>query len=114
MLPHRYLPSVARSAGSGMPARVDAAQKSPAADTAERPVKSGFLWPIYDTVNRATIRIAGSGRGPFTLVRRVGPNTGTTHKTPIIVPRSPTASLPNSPTGTKSPRSATSSRPEVA
>ena len=81
---------------------------------AEHPVKSGFLWLIKDTLNRATIRIARSGRGPFTLIRHIGRKTGTTYETPIIVPRSPTASLPNSPTGPKSPGTATSSRSEVA
>jgi deazaflavin-dependent oxidoreductase (nitroreductase family) len=44
---------------------------------------------IKNTLNRATIRIARSGRGPFTLVRHIGRKTGTTYETPIIVARVP-------------------------
>jgi hypothetical protein len=86
MFPYPCSPSVPRFAGSGMTARIDAARKRSPADMADHAVKSGFLWLIKDTLNRATIRIARSGRGPFTLVRHVGRKTGTTYKTPIIVP----------------------------
>lgn len=50
---------------------------------ADHLVKSGFPWLIKNTLNRATIRIARSGRGPFTLVRHIGRKTGTSYETPI-------------------------------
>lgn len=56
-------------------------------DFADHPVSSGFLWLIKSTLNRAAIRIARSGRGPFTPVRQIGRKTGTIYETPIIVAR---------------------------
>jgi deazaflavin-dependent oxidoreductase (nitroreductase family) len=52
-------------------------------------VKHNFLWLAKNTLNRATIRIARSGRGPFTLVRHVGRKTGKIYETPIMVARVP-------------------------
>ena len=39
--------------------------------------RSGYLWLLKNTLNRATTRAAKSGRGPFSLIRHVGRKTGT-------------------------------------
>jgi len=52
-------------------------------------VRRGWLWFIQRTLNRATLRMARSGRGPFSLVRHVGRRSGTTYETPIMVARAP-------------------------
>ena len=48
-------------------------------------VKRGYLWLLKNTLNRATIRAAQAGRGPFSLVRHVGRKTGKTYETPLIL-----------------------------
>lgn len=53
------------------------------------PVKRGFLWVLKNTLNRATLRAARSGRGPFSLVRHVGRKTGAVYETPLILARTP-------------------------
>jgi hypothetical protein len=83
-------------------------------DMADHPVKSGFLRLIKNTPNRATIRIARSGRGPFTLVRHIGRKTGTTYETPIIVARVPDGFVAELTYGPEVRCTATSSRPEGA
>jgi deazaflavin-dependent oxidoreductase (nitroreductase family) len=40
---------------------------------------------LKHTLNRLTLRIANSGRGPFSIVRHVGRRSGRTYETPIIV-----------------------------
>jgi deazaflavin-dependent oxidoreductase (nitroreductase family) len=52
-------------------------------------VKRRFLWLLKNTLNRLTIRIARSGRGPFSLVRHVGRRSGRTYETPVILARVP-------------------------
>lgn len=44
-----------------------------------------LLWLLKNTLNRWTIRLAKSGRGPFSLVRHVGRKSGACYETPIIV-----------------------------
>jgi hypothetical protein len=56
---------------------------------ADHAANQRFLWLIKNTLNRATIRIARTGRGPFTLIRHVGRKTGTPYETPIMVARVP-------------------------
>jgi deazaflavin-dependent oxidoreductase (nitroreductase family) len=48
-------------------------------------VKKGFLWILKNTLNRLTLRMARSGRGPFSLVRHVGRKTGAFYETPLIL-----------------------------
>ena len=48
-------------------------------------VKRGYLWLLKNTLNRATVRAARAGRGPFALVRHVGRKTGRTYETPLIL-----------------------------
>jgi len=48
-----------------------------------------WLWLLKNTLNRWTTRLARAGRGPFSLVRRVGRRTGTRYETPIMVARVP-------------------------
>ena len=50
-------------------------------------MKQGWLWLIKHTLNRATLRSARSGRGPFSIVRHVGRKTGKTYETPLILAR---------------------------
>jgi len=48
-----------------------------------------LLWLVSHTLNRVTVRIAHSGRGPFSLVRHVGRRSGRTYETPLILARVP-------------------------
>ncbi|MCH9666307.1 MAG: nitroreductase/quinone reductase family protein [Actinomycetia bacterium] len=52
---------------------------------ADSGVKTKFLWLVKNTLNRFTVRVARSGRGPFTLVRHVGRKSGKVYETPIMV-----------------------------
>ncbi|MEF2975874.1 nitroreductase family deazaflavin-dependent oxidoreductase [Subtercola sp. YIM 133946] len=48
-------------------------------------IRSAWLALIKRTLNRLTLRIARSSRGPFTIVQHVGRRSGRTFETPIIV-----------------------------
>jgi len=48
-------------------------------------VKRGFLWLVKHTVNRVSVPLARSGRGPFALVCHVGRRSGRTYATPLVV-----------------------------
>jgi deazaflavin-dependent oxidoreductase (nitroreductase family) len=50
-------------------------------------MKRGFFWVLKNTLNKATLRAARAGRGPFALVRHVGRKTGTVYETPLILAR---------------------------
>lgn len=52
-------------------------------------MRRAWLWLLKNTLNRWTTRLARSGRGPFSLVRHIGRNSGTVYETPIIVARVP-------------------------
>jgi deazaflavin-dependent oxidoreductase (nitroreductase family) len=52
-------------------------------------VQRRFLWLLKNTLNPLSIRIARSGRGPFSLVRHVGRRSGRTYETPVILARVP-------------------------
>ena len=45
--------------------------------------KRGFLWILKNTLNRATLRSARRGRGPYSLVRHVGQKSGAVYETPF-------------------------------
>ena len=51
--------------------------------------RRGFLWLLRNTLNRATLRAARSGRGPFSLVRHVGRKTGRVYETPLLLAHAP-------------------------
>ena len=51
--------------------------------------RRGFLWLLKNTLNRATLRSARSGRGPFSLVRHIGRKTGAVYETPLLLARTP-------------------------
>jgi deazaflavin-dependent oxidoreductase (nitroreductase family) len=44
-----------------------------------------FSWVLKQTLNRLTIRLARSGRGPFSLIRHVGRTPGRAYETPVIL-----------------------------
>jgi deazaflavin-dependent oxidoreductase (nitroreductase family) len=46
-----------------------------------------FLTLLNKTLNRATLRIARSGHGPFSIVRHVGRKSARTYETPLILAR---------------------------
>jgi len=48
-------------------------------------VRRGWLWLLKNTLNRATVRAARSGHGPFALVRHVGRKTGKVYETPLML-----------------------------
>jgi F420H(2)-dependent quinone reductase len=48
-------------------------------------VRRGWLWLLKNTLNRATVPAARSGRGPFALVRHVGRKTGKAYETPLLL-----------------------------
>jgi hypothetical protein len=62
-------------------------------------VQRRFLWLLKNSLNRVTLRIARSGRGPFSLVRHVGSRSGRTYETPVILARVTQGLWPSSPTG---------------
>jgi deazaflavin-dependent oxidoreductase (nitroreductase family) len=47
----------------------------------------GWFWLLKNTLNRATVRIAHTGYGPFALVRHVGRKTGRPYETPLMLAR---------------------------
>jgi deazaflavin-dependent oxidoreductase (nitroreductase family) len=49
--------------------------------------EGAWFWLLKNTLNRATIRLTRSGRGPFALVRHVGRKTGTRYETPLLLAR---------------------------
>ena len=52
-------------------------------------LKRRFLWLVKNTINRVTVPVARSGRGPHALVRHIGRRTGRTYETPLLL--APTA-----------------------
>ena len=50
-------------------------------------IARGWLWLLKNTVNRATLRAARTGGGPFSIVRHLGRKTGRTYETPLILAR---------------------------
>ncbi|MDQ1598362.1 MAG: hypothetical protein QOI70_1786 [Microbacteriaceae bacterium] len=46
-----------------------------------------LLWVLKNTLNRAALRAARSGRRPFSLVRHIGRKTGNAYETPLILAR---------------------------
>lgn len=51
--------------------------------------RRGFFWILDHTINPVAMRLARSGRGPFSLVRHVGRKTGRVYETPLIVAELP-------------------------
>ncbi len=47
--------------------------------------KAGFLKVLNRTLNPLAVRLAKSGRGPFSLVRNVGRKSGRIFETPVIL-----------------------------
>jgi deazaflavin-dependent oxidoreductase (nitroreductase family) len=52
-------------------------------------VRERFFWTLKHTLNRLTIRMARSGRGPFSIVRHVGRRSGRQYETPVILAQVP-------------------------
>ena len=52
--------------------------------------KRVFFWVLGNTVNKVAMRLARSGRRPFSLLRHVGRRTGTPYETPLILAAVPT------------------------
>ena len=52
-------------------------------------VKRAVLRLVKHTVNRVSVPLARSGRGPFALVCHVGRRSGRTYVTPLVVARVP-------------------------
>ena len=47
--------------------------------------KKAFLGVLHRTLNPVALRIARTGRGPFSIVRHIGRKTGRTYETPVIL-----------------------------
>jgi len=43
---------------------------------------------LKNVLNPAAVRMARTGRGPFSLIRHTGRKTGRTYETPLILARS--------------------------
>ena len=52
-------------------------------------LKRGFLGLVKNTINRVSVPLAGSGHGPFAIVRNVGRRSGRMYETPLVVARVP-------------------------
>lgn|SRR5690349_9467430 len=48
-------------------------------------VRRGWFWVLRNTLNRATVRAARRGRGPFSLIRHTGRRTGRPYETPMLL-----------------------------
>jgi hypothetical protein len=51
--------------------------------------RAGFLTVLRHTVNPLAMRVARSGRGPFSIIRHVGRKSGTSYETPLILAEVP-------------------------
>ena len=51
--------------------------------------KAAFLEVLNRTLNPLAVRLAKSGRGPFSLVRNVGRKSGRIFETPVILADTP-------------------------
>lgn len=51
--------------------------------------RSGYFAVLKHTINPLAIRLARSGRGPFSIVRHVGRRSGTVYETPIVLAEVP-------------------------
>jgi deazaflavin-dependent oxidoreductase (nitroreductase family) len=52
-------------------------------------IRKRFLWVLKHTLNRLTMRMARSRRGPFSLIRHVGRRSGRHYETPVILAKVP-------------------------
>ena len=52
-------------------------------------IRTRFFWLLKNTLNRVTSRMARAGHGPFSLIRHVGPKSGRTYETPVILVQVP-------------------------
>jgi deazaflavin-dependent oxidoreductase (nitroreductase family) len=52
-------------------------------------IRERFLWVLKHSLNRFTIRIDRTGRGPFSIVRHVGRRSGRQYETPVILAQVP-------------------------
>jgi deazaflavin-dependent oxidoreductase (nitroreductase family) len=50
-------------------------------------VRRAWFWLLKNTLNRAAVGLARSGRGPFALVRHVGRKSGRRYETPLLLAR---------------------------
>jgi deazaflavin-dependent oxidoreductase (nitroreductase family) len=50
-------------------------------------VKAAWLGLLKHSLNRVTVPLARSGRGPFALVRHVGRRSGRSYETPLLLAR---------------------------
>ena len=48
-------------------------------------IRRRFLWLLKNTLNRATVRMARAGLGPFWVIRHVGRKSGRAYETPVIL-----------------------------
>ncbi|WP_233625256.1 nitroreductase/quinone reductase family protein [Actinoplanes sp. ATCC 53533] len=48
-------------------------------------VRRGWFWVLRTTLNRAVIRAARRGHGPFALIRHTGRKTGRPYETPMLL-----------------------------
>jgi len=48
-------------------------------------VRRGWFWVLRTTLNRAVIRAARRGHGPFSLIRHTGRKTGRPYETPMLL-----------------------------
>ena len=52
-------------------------------------IRTRFFWLLKNTLNRVTGQMARAGHGPFSLIRHVGPKSGRTYETPVILVQVP-------------------------
>jgi deazaflavin-dependent oxidoreductase (nitroreductase family) len=50
-------------------------------------IRRAWFWLLKNTLNRATVRLARSGRGPVSLIRHTGRKSGQTYETPLLLAR---------------------------
>lgn len=50
-------------------------------------IRRAWFWLLKNTLNRATVRMARSGRGPVSLIRHTGRKSGRMYETPLLLAR---------------------------
>ena len=48
-------------------------------------MRNYFFWVLKNTLNRFTVRLARTGRGPFSVIRHKGRKSGRAYETPVIL-----------------------------
>jgi len=58
-------------------------------------MRNYFFWVLKNTLNRFTVRLARTGRGPFSVIRHKGRKSGRAYERPVILAKCLRVSSPS-------------------